>query len=183
MNYLMTSSLFTQPSCIIAWRTEIKRIASRVNEHQKLKNIDCALSLLQELYCRNNPNQKNPRETRIQIFNYFLQESTCGFPLAMFFEGLARKEGFGCSQDIKSGQALIQVAALRNCSEALNYLALCYVKQNIKIAYDLLKIAATQGHMQATCNLQTLLENIRILVKRKQKMLEFAASKRMQLVR
>lgn len=169
-------SIFANRSCITAWRAEAKRVAANAS------SIHNALALLSELYSLNNPYQKNPLEVRQKVFSQFLQASVKGIPLAMFFEGLARTIGFGCNQDRGIGQALIKVACARNCAEAQNYLALCYAKQDVVIALQLLRYAAHDGHPQAILNYQQLAEHVRIQLRRRRKILEFADQPRVRVL-
>lgn len=62
-------------------------------------------------------------QKRKEIFDYFYQAGKHGDPRGMFFEGLCFLEGFGCKEDVDTGRAFIQVAAVgRKCDLALNYL-------------------------------------------------------------
>lgn len=170
-------SLFANPACITAWRAEAKRAAINTDD-QRQKNaqhVQEALELLDELYCLNNPQNKNPLFVRQAAFAQFLEASMAGYPLGMFFEGLARKEGFGCNKDQVAGQALIQVAGTRKCAEALNYLAVCSVRQDLLLTINLLREAAQSGHSQATSNLRQLMEEIRIQIRRKRKFISFTS--------
>lgn len=173
------STLFANPACITAWRAEAKRVEQRSSQQalvaQNAQYVQNALALLDDLYCLNNPQQKNPMHVRQAAFAMFLEASLAGYPLAMFFEGLARKEGFGCQQDSKTGQALIHVAGARKCAEALNYLALCYCKQDLVSAFSMLRDAAHNGHTQALANFQQLAEHVRIQLKRRRKIIDFSA--------
>lgn len=169
-----TTTIFANPKSIIAWRAEAKRLMVR-NQSPQLQYVQHALDLLDELYCLQNPQQKSPLQIRQAFFSLILEASLTGFPLAIFFEGLARKEGFGCNKDFTSGQALIQVAGLRKCAEALNYLALCYIKQDILTALSLFKDAASDGHVLALGNFQQLAEHVRMQMRRRRKVIEFAA--------
>lgn len=170
-----SSSIFANPSCITAWRAEARRVASNVS------SIHTALSLLSELYCLNNPYQKNPLEVRQTIFAHFLQAALKGDPLATFFEGLARTSGFGCKQELSVGRALIKVAVARNCAEAKNYLALCYAKSHVVVALQLLQSAAHDGHSQALLNYQQLAEQVRIQLRRRRNIIEFSSQNRSRL--
>lgn len=163
----MLRTLLTNPACISAWRAEAKRTASHAVIAHNAQYVQNALAVLDELYCLKNPEQKNPLHMRQAAFALFLEASLAGYPLAMFFEGLARKEGFGCQVDAKTGEALIQVAGSRKCAEALNYLALCYLKQvsitiqDVLTALTMLRDAAHDGHAQALSNFRTLAEEYR----------------------
>jgi hypothetical protein len=170
-------TIFANPKCIQAWCAEAQRVISneKLQTFAHAENVFVALELLQDLYCLQNPQQKNPLQVRSAFFNLILQASTTGFPLAMFFEGLALKEGFGCRQDILTGQALIQVAGARKCAEALNYLALCCYKDNLISALSMLRDAAHDGHSLALGNFRQLAEHVRIQLRRRRKIIEFSA--------
>lgn len=159
--------LFANKKCITAWRAEAKRVAQLSTSSTHVNHVANALALLDELYCLHNPQHKSPLQMRQAIFASFLEASLAGFPLAMFFEGLARKEGFGCQIDVVTGHALIQVASARKCPEAMNYLALCYYRQNVVVALNLLSEASRLGHVQAGSNLQVLVEYLRNELRRR----------------
>ncbi len=154
-----TTSLFANPVCIMAWRAEAARIAPLAMRAHNIHYMQNALVLLDELYCLKNPHQKNPLHVRQGVFASILESSLTGYPFAMFFEGLARKEGFGCGQDVKSGQALIQIAVARKCAEALNYEAVRTLKQNVLGALTMLRDAAHSGHAQALSNFRCVAQH------------------------
>src|SRR5690349_1548445 len=115
---IRTGTLFTNRACITAWRAEAKRINAKSSSTQKDRYVQQALELLDDLYCLQNPQNKNPLYVRQAVFSMFMEDALTGNPLAMFFEGLARKEGFGCAPDLTAGHALILVASARKCAEA-----------------------------------------------------------------
>lgn len=171
-------TIFANERCITAWRAEAKRVEQRdPNTPENTRSatyVQKALELLDEMYCLNNPQHKNPLNVRQAIIAMFETAAAAGYPPAMFFEGLARKEGFGCKKDPATGHALIRIAAIRKCAEALNYLALCYCRQDIIAALQLFRDAAHEGHAQGLSNFRQLAEEVRIQMKRKRKIVDFA---------
>lgn len=170
------ATLFANPACIRSWRAEARRIERKELITKHTKYVQDALAYLDELYCLQNPQQKNPLHMRQGAFALFVEASSAGYPLAMFFEGLARKEGFGCNKDVATGQALIQVAGMRKCPEAMNYLALCAIAHDLLGAMTMLRDAAMDGHVQALSNFRVLAENVRIQLRRRRQLVEFAAN-------
>ncbi len=170
------ATLFENIACIRAWRAEARRIERKELITQHSKYVQDALAYLDELYCLKNPQQKNPLHMRQGAFALFVEASQGGYPLGMFFEGLALREGFGCNRDISTGHALIKVAGARNCPEALNYLALCNLQNDIVASLTMLRDAAVSGHVQALCNFRVLAENVRIQLKRRRQLIEFTAN-------
>lgn len=174
------ATIFTNPRFIRGWGREAQRVATRAQAHHNAHCVQEALELLDNLYCKQNPHNKNPLQMRQTIFSRFLTASMAGYPLAMFFEGLARKEGFGCQRDKVTGQALIQVAGARKCAEAKNYLALCYLRQDLLSALTLLRDAAHDGHALARTNFAQLAEHIRIQLRRRRKIVELSTQPRLR---
>ncbi len=175
------TTLFSNPACITAWRAEVRRVQQKSSCIHKSLYVQQALDLLDDLYCLQNPQHKNPLHVRQAVFALFLEDALNGNPLAMFFEGLARKEGFGCVADISSGHALILVASKRQCAEAWNYLALCYAKHDPYMALTLLRDAAHTGHVQATANFRALAEHVRIQIRRRRKIVELNHPQRLRI--
>lgn len=103
--------------------------------------------MLLDQYVSGNTLQSLPM--RRQIYQSFCKSGD------LFFEGLARMSGFGCTARLEIGNDLIRIAAVtRNCPEALNYLGLAYYAQGAPaIAVQLFSRAAILGHPKASSNL------------------------------
>lgn len=117
----MSTSIFLNPRFTTEWREASSRTIKQDPNNQAALYVHVALSAIQDLQAKQLAD--SPLKKRHEIFAYIHQSANTGYPRAMFLEGLALKEGFGCKQDIATGEAFIRVAAVgRNCDIAINYL-------------------------------------------------------------
>ncbi len=150
------SSIFANQKCIEEWLEASSRTIKKDPRNKAALYIHVALDELCDLYTRtlNKETDINRLAKRHEIFDRFEQAAQTGYPRGMFFEGLARREGFGCKQDAETGKALIQVAGVaRNCELALNYLGVSYFKSAPETAVNFFKQATVSGYPQAFKNL------------------------------
>lgn len=128
---IQSQTNLTQPHNIKVWRDASSKAIQIDPNNQAALYIHCALNALHDTYVTKLPTVSNPLEVRNATFNYIQQAALTGYPPALFFEGLARLEGFGCKQDQTTGKALIQVSAVARACD----LAIGFVQMRIGIAH------------------------------------------------
>ncbi len=167
------------PENITAWRSEIKRTSSLYAQYDSaIKLTQKALNILDEVYCLQNPRERNRLIVRQEVADLFCTAARSGYPLATCFEGFTRIYGFGYNKvDPTFGNALVQVAAGRDCAEALNYLALCNLPHNLLPACKMLQKAAHSGHLRGTRNFKSLAAQVRRLLQARQPAQQYHALK------
>ncbi len=144
MSLIHSQTNLINPHYINAWRSASSKAIQTNPDDQAALLIHFALNNLHKLYVTKAQQDTSPLILRSEIFTYFQQAAISGYPPALFFEGLARLEGFGCQKDQATGKALIQVAAVaRTCKLAINF-----VQMSLGMAY-LLGNGAPQCFKQA----------------------------------
>ena len=151
------ASIFANLKCTEEWLEASSRTITSDPRHKPALDVHVALHEISDLYSpEKQPSDPKvlPINKRHEIFARFERSALTGYPVAMFFEGLARREGFGCKQDVIAGNALIQVAGLaRNCDLALNFLGVSYFSQAPETAVKFFQQAALNGYNRAYKNL------------------------------
>jgi hypothetical protein len=144
MSSIHSQTNLTNPHNIIVWRSASSKAIQTNPDSQAILSVHFALNSLHEVYVKNAQQGSNPLTVRHETFSYFQQAAITGYAPALFFEGLARLEGFGCQKDQTTGKALIQVAAVaRACELAINF-----VQMRLGVAH-LYGKGATQSFKQA----------------------------------
>jgi hypothetical protein len=151
------ASIFANRTCIEEWLEASSKTIVADPRDKRAVDVHTALSDAHELYfpeTKTKDSTELPTEKRAEIFTRFERSALTGYPTAMFFEGVARREGFGCKQDQTTGNALIQVAAVaRGCVLALNYLGVSYFSNAPEMAVRFFQQAALKGYNRAYRNL------------------------------
>lgn len=154
---MVAKSIFANHKCIEEWLEESSRTIKKDPRNKAVLDVHVALDEAYDLYFPTVEAKDSnilPTVKRLEIFSRFERSARTGCPNAMFFEGLARREGFGCKKDLTTGNALIQVAAIaRNCNLALNYLGVSYFSQAPEMALKFFQQAALNGYDRAYKNL------------------------------
>lgn len=134
-----TQLLLTNPACVRQWRS--------------MYPDNRGICLLQDYIDGKNRGLK----ARQDIHKSFKKIDS------KFWWGLTLVHGFGCEQQATNGNHLIYAAALEGCSEAMNYLALCYlVSGKAALALELFHHAKNLGHPIARNNFESMCDMLQL---------------------
>src|SRR4051812_14826266 len=112
---IMSTSIFANTKFMEEWLEASSKTIKEEPRNKVALDIHIGLHEAHGLYLPENKLKDFdalPINKRPEIFARFERSACSGDQFAsraMFFEGLSRREGFGCKKDITTGNALIQV--------------------------------------------------------------------------